>query len=200
MPGKNNAMTWMATAGLAGVLLTGACSGTGRNESASAPAAGEAAQPAVAKLSDSDKDFLTKAAKSSYATVQLAQLAIERSKNKDVRQLAQKILEDHQKQTGDIAKLASTKGVTLPDSASLAASFKETTLKSFSGSHFDQSFLKKMIDEHQDTIALFQKEASTGTDSDVKDYATTNSQPLQEHLTAAQELANKVNTQRGTRG
>jgi hypothetical protein len=47
---------------------------------------------------------------------------------------------------------------------------------------------------------LFEKETNGGSDIEVKDFANTNLPNLKEHLSSAQELLNKLNTQHGGRG
>ena len=69
-----------------------------------------------------------------------------------------------------------------------------------SGVHFDQAFLKKMIDDHNDAIAAFQKESANGSDTDVKDFATSNLAALKDHLASAQELENKTGIRKGAKG
>jgi putative membrane protein len=198
---KNNSVRGGFTLiGVAALMIgTVACSSNTANKEA-ANTAPPAAAPVTPKLSSDDKDFLTSIAKSSYGEIQLAQLALKKAHSKSVQAFAQKMIDDHQKLNGDVAKLASTKGVTLPDSASLAAGFSEGHLKMLSGTHFDQEFLKKMIDDHNDTINAFQKEAANGSDTDVKDFASTKVSELKDHLASAQELENKTNTHKGSKG
>jgi putative membrane protein len=204
---KNTSIrTGFAAAGLATLLFAGtACSSnnTANTEAANSPAAGSADAPtsgsAAAKLSSADKDFLTTAAKSNYEEIQLAQVALQKAPSKKVQDFAQKIVDDHQKLNGDLAKLAATKGVTLPDSASLAAGFSEGHLKMLSGTKFDQAFLKKMVDAHNEAITAFQNESTGGVDTDVKDFASTNISGLKEHLATAQELENGTNAKKGSK-
>jgi putative membrane protein len=197
---KETVRSFLAAFGVAVVMVGGVACGSNNANKEAANQAPATEAPATPKLSSQDQDFLKAAAKSGYDEIKLGQLALEKSHNKEVRDFAQKLIDEHQKLAGDLAKLASSKGVTLPDSATLASSFSEGRLKMLSGSHFDQGFLSKMVDDHNDAITTFQKEAANGADTDVKDFASTNVQSLKEHLSTAQELANKTNTRRGTKG
>ena len=142
---------------------------------------------------------MSAAAKAGYEEIQLGNLALKKSHNKEVRDYAQKLVDDHEKAASNLAKIAATKGVTLPDSASLAASFSEGKLKMYSGRHFDEAFLSKMVDDHKDAVATFQKEASQGSDTDVKDFASTTIPTLQEHLDKAQALETRPTSTRAPR-
>jgi putative membrane protein len=182
------------------VALTMGLVGCGSNkapEESNTAAANNPAPPPTPKLSSDDKDFLSTAAKDGYAEIQLAQLALQKARTKGVKDLAQKILDDHQKANSDLAKIATTKGVTLPDSTALTDKASEAKLKAYSGLHFDQAYVSDMVDNHKNAISLFQKEAANGSDPDVKQFASSTVSTLQEHLTTAQELENKLKVAKG---
>jgi putative membrane protein len=172
------------------------CSSNKAPEQANTAAADNPAPP-TPRLSSDDKDFLSTAAKDGYAEIQLAQLALQKARTKGVKDLAQKILDDHQKANSDLAKIATAKGVTLPESTALTDKASEAKLKAYSGIHFDQAYVSNMVDDHKDAITLFQKEAANGSDPDVKQFASSTLSTLQEHLTAAQELENKLKVAKG---
>jgi putative membrane protein len=182
------------------LALTIGLIGCGSNktpEQASTAPASNPTPPPTPQLSSDDKDFLSTAAKDGYAEIQLAQLALQKAHSKGVKDLAQKILDDHQNANSELAKIATTKGVTLPDSTALTDKASEAKLKAYSGTHFDQAYVSHMVDNHKDAITLFQKEAANGSDPDVKQFASTTLTTLQEHLTSAQELENKLKVAKG---
>jgi putative membrane protein len=190
----------LAVIGLAAILAGTVACGSSNTEKANAPAANPPAAtppPATAALTSQDKDFMSNAAKAGYDEIQLAQLALKKSKNESVRDFAQKIITDHTKANEDLAKIATKKNVTLPDSTTMGAKGTEAKLKMLSGRHFDQSFVKGMVDDHQDAISKFDTEATQGSDPDVKEFASSTQSTLKDHLSAAQELANKLNVAKG---
>jgi putative membrane protein len=190
----------LAVIGLAAILAGTVACGSSNTEKANAPAANPPAAtppPATAALTSQDKDFMSNAAKAGYDEIQLAQLALKKSKNESVRDFAQKIITDHTKANEDLAKIATKKNVTLPDSTTMGAKGTEAKLKMLSGRHFDQSFVKGMVDDHQDAITKFDTEATQGSDPDVKEFASSTQSTLRDHLSAAQELANKLNVAKG---
>ncbi len=196
---------FLTTATVAAVLFIVGCSKSPSSKDvANSPSAGEASAPqtgtATAKLNSEDKEFFANAAKDAYADIQLARTALNKTHDQDVQAFAQKIVDDHQKMNGDLAQLASAKGVTLPDSASLASAIKQGALKFESGTHFDRSFLQRIIKGHEDAIQMFEKEANGGLDTEVKDLAITTISNLKGHLASAQELINKLNARKGAKG
>jgi putative membrane protein len=188
----------LAIAGTLGLLLvSAACGGSNNTKQAENTAPATEQPPAKPPLTDADKSFMSDAAKAGYAEIQLAKLALQKTHNKDLKDFAQTLIDDHEKMAADLAKLASSKSVTLPDSKTLAASFSEGKLKMYSGRHFDEAFASKMVDDHKDAVATFQKESNQGSDTDVKDFASSGIPALQKHLDTAQELQNKFNTNKG---
>ncbi len=63
------------------------------------------------KLKHSDKKFLTKVAEGDQLEIALAQLAIERASNPDVRAYAQQLASDHLALSQQLTQLAETKGI-----------------------------------------------------------------------------------------
>jgi putative membrane protein len=200
---NRNVLTSSIAAASISVFLAAASScGGSSTKQAETPATSSAPPETAAttpKISSDDKSFMASVAKDGYAEIQLANLALKKAHSPAVREFAQKVVDDHQKIDADLAKLAAKKSVTLPDSASMASSFSEGHLKMLSGTHFDQAYLSKMIDNHKDAISTFQKEAAQGADTDVKDFASTTVSTLQKHLDEAQELENKTNVHKGAK-
>lgn len=197
---RNAIWTGLAASGLLTLMLAGsACSSSTPTKQAETTPAAQTQTPAKPPLTDQDKSFMSDAAKAGYGEIQLGKLALKKSHSKDVRDYAQKLVDDHEKAASDLAKIAAEKGVTLPDSKSLADSFSEGKLKMYSGRHFDQAFFSKMVSDHKDVIATFQKEVSQGSDTDVKDFASTTIPALQEHLDKAQAMENETNVHKGAK-
>jgi putative membrane protein len=59
-------------------------------------------------------------------------------------------------------------------------------LQSMKGADFDREYMKHMIADHKKDIAEFQKQAKSGKDADLKDFAARKLPTLQEHLKLAQ--------------
>lgn len=82
--------------------------------------------------------------------------------------------------------LAKQKGISLPsDDAQTVGSMP---LASKSGADFDRAFARTAVEDHQKDIAEFEKEASSGTDPDVKNWASKTLPTLREHLAEAQAV------------
>lgn len=65
-------------------------------------------------------------------------------------------------------------------------------LSALSGAEFDREYMRQMVKDHSDTVELFQREASRGSDSEVKAWAAKTLPAIQEHLRMAREVSAKV--------
>jgi predicted outer membrane protein len=69
----------------------------------------------------SEKKFLTKVSKSTPREIAMAQLAVERASNPQVKSYAQQIISDHQQMSQELVQLAQSKGVELENQAQLTS-------------------------------------------------------------------------------
>lgn len=69
----------------------------------------------------SEKKFLTKVAESAPKEIAMAQLAVERASNPQVKSYAQQIISDHEQMSQQLVQLAQAKGVELENQAQLSA-------------------------------------------------------------------------------
>ena len=121
-------------------------------------------------LSPQDREFMMDAAKGGMTEVHVAQMGIEHGMNPTVKSFSQRLVNDHTKANQELIALAKTKSVQLPaDDPKMAASMP---IAKKTGADFDKEFAKMMVDDHQKTITLFEKEASSGSDPDVKNWAS----------------------------
>jgi putative membrane protein len=138
------------------------------------------------KLGFMDRRFVSKAADEGKAEVDLAKLASERATNPEVRNFAQKLVEDHTKVNAELTSLASQKNVKLDTDDDKDRSHKRLSKKS--GADFDQEFVEHMIDAHEKDIKMFEKASKDAKDSDIRSFASKHVDHLREHLRMAEGL------------
>ena len=139
-----------------------------------------------------DREFVTKAAEGGQQEVMMAQMAVDKASNPDVKQFAQRLVDDHSKANEELKTLASSKGLTLPAENATKTQKMKNDMGKHSGAMFDREYMKDMIKDHQKDIAMFEREARDGRDSDVKAWAEKTLPTLREHLQMAREVAGKV--------
>jgi putative membrane protein len=100
-----------------------------------------------------DSAFLKHAAVDGLAEVQMGQMALDKSSDAQVKQLAQRIVDDDTRSNEQLKVLAGNKQVTLPTAASSDALKEIGKLQKKNGSAFDQAWSKAIVKDHQFTHA-----------------------------------------------
>jgi putative membrane protein len=129
----------------------------------------------------SDHKFVMDAAVGGMAEVQLGKLASEKATNPDVKQFAQKMVEDHGKANDELKAAASKESIDLPTSLDSKHQATMDRLSKMSGADFDKAYVKEMVKDHDMDVKEFQKEAQNGQNSSVRDFASKTLPTLQEH-------------------
>lgn len=137
---------------------------------------------------DAERTFIKEAAESSLAEIKIGQLAQKKATNKEVKDFGQKLVTDHSQANAKLKKIAAAKNVALPKDVSPAAREHYKMLERLSGAAFDKSFTEHMVKDHEDGISAFEKEASSGEDDQLKNFASSTLPKLREHLKIAEQL------------
>jgi putative membrane protein len=150
-------------------------------------------QTAAGQPSPVDKMFVSKAMQGSLAEVQLGQLTLQKSNNAQVKEFAQRMIDDHTKLNEQMKPVAQQLGVTVPDQISKGDRKTIAKLQALSGSAYDQAYIKDMVKDHKQDLNEFQMEASSGQDQTAKDAANQGSKVIAQHLQMAQQMAKDQN-------
>ena len=124
------------------------------------------------------------------AEVQTAQLAQQRASSPQVRQFASRMMTDHGQANTELQQIAEQANVTLPTKPTGKEASTAQRLSGLNGPAFDQAYAQAMLSDHQEDVALFRKEASSGKDPALKAFAQKTLPILQQHLQMAQGLNN----------
>lgn len=145
----------------------------------------------AANMDRTDRKFAEAAARTGLAEIAAGRLALQRSRNPQVRDFAQQLVADHQAAHAQLQRIASAKGIVLPTSPS---SRQQRELRSLqrSGHGFDQDFLEQMARDHQKAIDLFGHEVKgRHQDAELKDFAQQTLVRLERDLGTAETLEKK---------
>lgn len=140
------------------------------------------------KGSSQDLTFVSEAAKAGMMEVHMGQLGAQRGSSTEIKSFSQKMIDDHTKANNELMALAKRKGIALPPAS---ASSMASPLSGKTGAAFDNAFAKQAVADHQKAVALFQQEAKSGADPDLKAWASSTLPTLQSHLDAAKALPSK---------
>ncbi|HZU21264.1 MAG TPA: DUF4142 domain-containing protein [Terriglobales bacterium] len=148
-------------------------------------------------VSEMEKTFVSKAAQGDRAEVQLAQMALQKSNNSDVKQFAQKMIDDHSHNQQQVDSLAGQLSLTAPGDVSPEQKQEADRLQSMSGSQFDQAYARLMLQDHRKDVNEFKREQQMAKNSQIKQYVDQTLPVLQQHLQMAQQLNAKVGAGHG---
>jgi len=150
----------------------------------------------VAKVA-TQNNFWNEAAQIGMAEVMLSNLALQNSQNEAVKSFAQQMVTDHTAANEELKSLAAGKNVTLPTDVNRKQKSAMSKLSGMTGPEFDKQFIKQMVSDHETAVKVFQRQADTGSDAEVKAFAVKTLPTLQGHLQMARTMSSGM---RGGRG
>lgn len=134
---------------------------------------------------EDDTEFAVEAADGGMLEVQLGQLAQANASSADVKAFAKMMVDDHSKANDELKAAAAQKNISLPAALSDKNQKKYDDLAGKTGTDFDKAYIDFMVDDHEEDIDAFKKEAEKGNDADLKAWAAGKVPTLQHHLDAA---------------
>jgi putative membrane protein len=168
---------------LAAMLPIAACA-------SNTPAPVAVATPVPPPLAAADQTFVNAAASSDAAEVQLGQLAATKAHNPRIKTFASTMVTAHTQTTQQLQTIAQSKGVTPDATLSPAA---QAMLKKLTAAHpgaaFDRDYIRNQVAAHMAAVQAFQAEIASGSDADLKAFATSTLPTVQSHLKMARQLA-----------
>jgi putative membrane protein len=135
------------------------------------------------------KTWIKKAAEGGLAEVELGKLAAQKAQRSEVKEFAQRMVDDHSKANEELMKIANDKGMTPPTQLAEKHRKLQQELTKTKGEQFDKKYIDGQIKDHKEAIALFEKGAKS-SDNQVQQFASSKLSTLKEHL----QMAQKVNT------
>ena len=128
--------SWSATLSCVGILTVAVGLGIASAQSAAQPTG--------------DHDFVSRAAMSNMAAIQLGHLATKQAQRADVKEFAQTTIEDHLKAQKQLADAASGAGIRWPTKLDDKYRQIEQRLSKLSNDQFDREYMQTMIDRDRD--------------------------------------------------
>lgn len=151
----------------------------------------DAQQPtgALAAVNQVDREFATNVARANAAEIALSQLAVQRASTQDVRSFAQRMVTDHTQAGQQLQQAATQAGLTLPQDLRPEDQAFIQQLSSLSGEAFDEAYMTKAVQSHEQSVTRLQTEISQGQNPAIQGFARQILPTVQDHLRAARELA-----------
>jgi putative membrane protein len=176
------------------LLALSTCAGLNAcNDSGNATDAKDVADSANEQKFDSsriegDADWAVDAAAGGMMEVKFGELAQKNAGSAQVRDFGKTMVTDHSKANDELKALAAQKNISLPATLSDEAQRKYDDLAKKTGADFDKDYMSMMVDDHEEDIDEFKKEAADGRDAELKTWAADKIQVLQHHLDMAKQI------------
>jgi putative membrane protein len=129
-----------------------------------------------------DKFFIKHAIINDMCEQQLAQLAQQKSQSPEVKQIAQKIMQDHAKGMQQAKQVAQQLGVDVPQQLPAEKQEMLQVFQNLSGQEFDQHYLSHQKAAHAKDVMKYRDVAKMAKNEQVKQYAQEQLPMLQQHF------------------
>jgi putative membrane protein len=151
-------------------------------------ALGASAQQADESAQASDPLFVHSAAQSNIYEIGSSRLAVQNAEGQEVKDFAQKIIDDHTKATSQL--IAAVEGLDIRPTADMtqAQQLKVNYLGTLQGPEFEAAYLEQQVLAHEEAVSLFETASSMVQEQQLKTFIDETLPVLQEHLQMAQEL------------
>lgn len=153
------------------------------------------AQTGQAELAAQDLQFAEKAAIGGLKEVTLGELAQQQAKDEQVVQFGQRMVQDHGQANEKLMAIAEQKGIELPQELPEDAQETYQELQQLSGAEFDQAYMEEMVTDHEEDVELFEEQAQSGKDPDLRAFAEETLPILREHLQMAEEIHSELSAE-----
>jgi putative membrane protein len=131
-----------------------------------------------------DARFMAQSVSAALTELALGKLAQVKGENKRVKNFGVLMIKDLTKANNKMALLAKNKNITIPTAPLPEDQEIIDQLSQKSGQAFDMAYVDKMIADHKKYIPLFENEARTSVDPDIKKFASKTLSTLKNHLDA----------------
>jgi putative membrane protein len=132
-------------------------------------------------VSPMDKQFATKAAQGGLFEVKSSQIALAKTHNTRVRNVARRMVKEHSAANAELMTVAQNKKMMLPKETDPKHQAIISKLSGLSGTAFDKAYIASQETAHADTIKLFEKEIALGKDGGYTAFAAKNLPTIEDH-------------------
>jgi putative membrane protein len=144
------------------------------------------------------KAFISKGMEGDQSEIQMGQLAEQKSQSNDVKQLAQKLVNDHTQMDEKWFKpLAKQMNLSEPNGPSKKDKKMAEKMQALSGADFDTQYLTMMLKDHKKDLKEFQDEAQSAQDPNLQQVAKQGANVISQHLQLIEQVAKSHNIDTG---
>ncbi|HYC53332.1 MAG TPA: DUF4142 domain-containing protein [Candidatus Binatia bacterium] len=143
-----------------------------------------------------DKDFVMNAASGGIAEVAMARVALDKSDSPAVKKHAQLMINDHTQANEELRRIATDKGITLPDTPNASHKAMVDKISATPAKDFDRTYVREAgVNAHQEMRTLFRNQSSSGLDPDIKAFAAKTLPTVETHLKHSERMEQNLQAQ-----
>lgn len=139
------------------------------------------------KVTPASRHFMNTVARDDNAEVQIGKLAQSKAQNQDAKQLADKLVTDHQDNLNKLQDMAGKDSVNLKTQPNAKQKAEKAKLEKLSGKQFDEAFLRDEAREHKQDITKVKAFEQKTNNPDLKSFAQQTASAMETHLDIAQK-------------
>ena len=141
---------------------------------------------------EKDAQFLVDATSGSYNEVKIAEVAIAKSANAEVKKLAEQLKTDHSALITQLNGVAAAKNVTVATSPTEDATEDAKKLTDTKDGNFDKEWLEKVEDLHEKSVKKYEDASNNASDSTIKNWAASTLVKIKSHLDMINRMQDKM--------
>jgi len=139
-----------------------------------------------------EKKFVEHAASGNQFEIQLSQFVQQQAQDPQVKQLAQKLAQDHQQAQQQLKQAAQAMGVTVQDQLMPAHQAKLHEMQKKQGAELERAYLFCNVGDHHKDIMVYSWEAKNAQNPQLKQYCEQTLQHLRQHMQQVDQVAAAV--------
>jgi putative membrane protein len=136
-------------------------------------------------VTDADVKFMAEATEINLEEIRLSEVAQEKSKRVETREMAKKLTTEHYKSLLDLTALAARKNIAIPTKLGDKENVDYEKLNHLAGEALEQEYIEMMIKEHKEAISIYEKEVTGANDPDIRQWVAATLPDARAHLDLA---------------
>jgi putative membrane protein len=147
-----------------------------------------------AQAAMTDLAFAKDAARGGLAEIKLGKLAEGSGSSEAVKIFGTRMVAEHAQAGDKLKQAAALEHITLPRDLAAKDQASYDRLSKLSGADFDRAYAQEMLEDHQQDLQAFQREANGGHDAAIRGFASHTLPMIQQHWEQAKEMLRSVSS------
>lgn len=145
------------------------------------------------RATSEDHEMLEDLAHAHLAEIEASRIALDKTRNAQVRGFAQQMIDEHGKALQELQQLGQKKQLSVPGETDFQHRAIATALRLLSGDTFDTQYIRQVgVNDHRRSVDLLMRMQQTAHDPELQALAARLLPVVQRHLAQARELQQKM--------